>query len=109
MVWLEQSYSSQVNASILTMKTSAHMIERQMQPANTTLAPESRDHWGRPFAHFEREGCLVLVSYGSDGIPDTDSYGTSLCDGTQKASSSCWWPTFDTVFVNGKPIKSCLK
>ncbi len=109
MLWLERSYSAQVNASLLTREVSEQIVESGTQSARASAISDSRDHWGRPFAHFEREGCLVLVSYGSDGVPDTDGYGTSLCDAPPRPSSSCWWPTRDTVFVNGKPLKYCLK
>ncbi|HEY2509404.1 MAG TPA: hypothetical protein VGI39_00985 [Polyangiaceae bacterium] len=69
------------------------------------------DYWGRPFLYLhDADGyCFVLVSYGSDGRPDPgEAYDLSLCAETTKRST-CAWPTRDTVFVNGEPLRFCLK
>lgn len=108
-VWLELCYSAQVNASIIAVNVSARMLQAEKNPPPSSPAAIDRDRWGRPFARFEREDCLVLVSYGSDGVPDRADYGTSLCAAVPEHRSSCWWPTLDTVVVNGVPVSSCMK
>ena len=67
------------------------------------------DYWGHPFLYLHDGECFVLVSYGSDGKPDSNErYDLSLCRETAKRST-CAWPTIDTVFVNGEPLRFCLK
>lgn len=105
-MWFELCYSAQVNASISAVNLSARILEAKKESLEPPLA---LDRWGRPFGRFEGKDCLVLVSYGSDGVPDRDDYGTSLCATIPKARSSCWWPTLDTVVVNGAPTSSCMK
>ncbi len=70
---------------------------------------KSLDYWHRPFLYLHDDDCFVLVSYGSDGKPDANqTYDLSLCRETTKRST-CGWPTKDTVFVNGEPLRYCLK
>lgn len=108
-VWLERCYSAQVNASISAVKLSARIIGAKKTAPESPVGEEMLDRWGRPFARFEHGDCLVLVSYGSDGVPDRADYGTSLCSAVPQHRSSCWWPTRDTVVVNGVPTSACMK
>jgi hypothetical protein len=68
------------------------------------------DYWGRPYLYLHDGGeCFVLVSYGSDGKPDSnETYDLSLCRETTKRST-CAWPTKDLVIVNGEPLRFCLE
>jgi len=107
--WLEGPYSKQVNASIRTRRVSAAVAQRHRDEGAFPRVLEDRDSWGRPFGYFVRGDCVVLVSYGDDGAPDVTDYGPALCDSPPRRTSSCWWPTLDTVFVNGTPVQSCSK
>ena len=83
-------------------------LARGPGPVPPTL--RSLDFWGRPFLYLHYDdGCFVLVSYGSDGKQDQgETYDHSLCQPTV-TRSTCSWPTLDTVFVNGLPVRYCLK
>lgn len=86
-----------------------HVEKKPYGSGQLPAALKTLDYWGRPFLYLHDSECFVLVSYGSDGKPDpNETYDLSLCRETTQRST-CAWPTIDTVFVNGEPLRYCLK
>jgi hypothetical protein len=115
LAWVELSLGPQVNATIAVANVAErlevfNLFSRALP--DTPSGPEGGapvlDAWGHPFGYWKRGTCFVLVSYGSDGKPDTSEYDARLCESTVH-SSTCWQPSMDTVFVNARPLHACLR
>lgn len=109
-LWLQLCLAPQVNSAILVQVACREVESRTVDGARPPSL-ESRDYWGRPFFYASHDDCYLIASYGSDGRADA-AYDLSLCQvttGRHPRQTSCWWPTMDTVYINGKPFKACGK
>ena len=67
-----------------------------------------RDRHGRPITYLHDDAHFVLVTFGSDGIPDRPDYETLLGLADPKAKRrNCLRPTLDTVIVDGHMWQGC--
>lgn len=64
------------------------------------------DDWGNALGYLVTHRCFAVISYGSDGRPDT-AYGSEICEQESRTRGTCFSPSRDTIFVNGRPSQSC--
>ncbi|MEO6602102.1 MAG: hypothetical protein ABIQ16_19635 [Polyangiaceae bacterium] len=111
--WLVWSMFEQLNNSVAVQRC-ALRIQRDLTrngilPANADCS----DYWGSKLWYGASSGRFVVVSFGRDGVQDTDPHvwARRLADGTIHVVKrrNCFSPNVDTVFAGIEPIQFCLK
>lgn len=105
---VESRYEQQINATLKTTWASTQIERRKEAAGALPVAVDVVDYWGRPFGYFTAGECFVLVSYGSDGVPDR-AYDASMCSTPPAKRRNCLRPAEDTIFVNGDPVQFCAQ
>lgn len=106
-VWSYKLHMAQLNDAIALERCVLEIEREQRDTGRLPRSVNCFDHYGAPIAYVVRDGTYVLISAGSDGLPDA-SY--SAVDPTDiPSASTCLSRGADTVFVGGHPVRHCLK
>lgn len=105
-----QQVKSTARVSYASALLSAHTNVYRRLPTILTAPGEQgpmRDVWGNQLFYAMWGGHFVVISYGSDGKPDSPDYSSRLGVDGVAASCTCGSLATDTIFVDGRPFQSC--
>jgi hypothetical protein len=105
------TYTLQVNNFIRAYATFLETQEYRKRTGTLPTTVGVTDVWGRAF-RYETDGQNVLiVGFGSDGVPDDPSYSIVSYATTSDVPrrTACWDRTRDTVLFNAHLVQGCAK
>lgn len=106
--WLTWVFTRQVNTSLVAQAACSKLseVDGGVLPSSLDIV----DGWGHPFHYLTLGDCYAIISYGSDDVADVEYDMAALCRAdVAKRSSSCNWPTVDTLYVNAIARVSCTE
>ena len=109
-IWLFFSWLMQINNSIRLQQYAANIKKNHKETGLYPETFEGADFWGRPVFYRRCDDHFILASFGLGGSGD-GRYGCdmALSSNRKVTYDACLWPFSDTVFIDGRSVRVCLK
>jgi hypothetical protein len=108
--WWLYAFTKQINNFI---RLSAYSEEVARLRDNAGALPAAfdahKDFYGREVVYVHDDRHFMLVSYGSDGVPDGIDYAKFLDLPVGERRDNCMVPSRDTVMIDGRIWQGCAK
>ncbi len=104
--WLISSRTKQTNNSIILQNFCMRLRHARQTSQEPPDVHSEKDFFGRPLLSRESKSGTLLVSFGADGLPDRD-YHSHV--GELEKASNCYSADTDTIFLDCRPVLTCLK
>jgi hypothetical protein len=105
--WWSYSFTQQIRNTLTLLDYAEHIR------TNTGALPATfeghKDYYGHEVVYIHDDEHFLLVSYGSDGVPDGFDYAKLLSEPVDRMRSNCLWPNWDTVVSCGFVWQGCGK
>jgi hypothetical protein len=108
--WCGYSFTEQINNFIKLDLCSREISKvRKGTGAFPAVFEGHKDYYGRDVVYVHDDGHFMLLSYGSDGVPDGLDYAKLLDVPVGKRRDNCLVPSRDTVLIDGHIWQGCAK
>lgn len=107
--WFYRGYVQQTNNSIRLQDHALGLIADRRIGKRFPRTTSVRDQWGREVLYLQTSERFVLISFGRDGIPDSDYQRILDMPAPTPFTKNCYSLDMDTIVFDSGPTQACLK